>query len=84
MQSSRTQKDKRQDLKNLTHQKDLLYRDTFLTPAGKQVMADLETHFNPDRLATGDAHTTAVRVGGSEVIRYILRRITNVVDGKPT
>jgi hypothetical protein len=73
---------KLQQTRDTTHQKDILYRDVFMTPQGKKVLEDLQLQFNPDRLHTDNAHTTAIRVGESTPIRYILRRVENGVDGQ--
>jgi hypothetical protein len=63
------------------HEVDIAFRDFSLTPDGQVVMQVLEKVFNHDKLSTGDAHTTAVRVGGAEVIRFIHRRIEDGMDG---
>ena len=59
-----------------THQKDIDYRDTFMSPNGKRVLDDLEREFAPDRLGED-----LVRVGESNVIRAIKRRVQNGMDG---
>ena len=56
---------------------DVMYRNTFTTPDGKKVLADLKMKYLPEKLSTGDAHTTAVKVGESNPIREIIRRIEN-------
>jgi hypothetical protein len=56
---------------------DVMYRNTFTTPDGKKVLADLKMKYLPDKLSTEDAHTTAVKVGESNPIREIIRRIEN-------
>lgn len=62
---------------------DIDFRDTFSSPHGKRVLEYLNVRFNPDRVATDDAHTTAVSVGRSEPIRFINRRVKDGMDGKP-
>ena len=61
---------------------DVVYRDLFNSPLGEKVLADLALHFNPERLHTPDSHTTAIRIGESTPVRYILRRIEDGMDGK--
>jgi len=59
-----------------------MYRDLFNTPLGEKVLADLELQFSPERLHTDNPHTTAIRIGESTPVRYILRRIEDGVAGK--
>ncbi len=62
-------------LDDLRREKGIMYRDLFNTPLGEKVLEDLELHFNPERLSTDNAHSTAIKVGESTPIRYIKRRI---------
>lgn len=64
------------------HALEIAYRDLFKTPLGEKILADLERLFNPDQLHDDTPHKMAIRVGQSNPIRYILRRIENGVDGK--
>jgi len=61
---------------------DIIYRDLFNTPLGEKVLEDIGRLFNPERLHTDNPHTTAIRIGESTPVRYILRRIQDGVDGK--
>jgi hypothetical protein len=72
---------KQSELQQSNHQIDIDFRDTFQTPTGKSVLAVLEKYFSPEKLSTGDPHTTAIRVGNDEVIRFIHRRIEDGMDG---
>ena len=64
------------------HTLDIAYRDLFKTPLGEKVLANLVRLYNPERLHTDNPHTTAIRIGESTPVRYILRRIENGLDGK--
>jgi hypothetical protein len=66
----------------ILEQKDRDYTICFNSKEGKAVLADLVALFLPEKLSTGDAHTTAIRVGESNPIRYIQRRIENGMDGQ--
>ena len=59
--------------------KNVLYSRVFNTQEGKQVLEDLVALYLPDKLSTDSPHTTAIRVGESNPIRYILRRVDNGV-----
>ena len=56
-------------------QKNVLYSRVFNTVEGRQVLEDLIALYLPDKLSTDDPHTTAVRVGESNPVRYIQRRL---------
>jgi hypothetical protein len=62
--------------------KDKAYSDLFNSPEGKLVLEDLIVMFAPENLATDTAHSTAIRVGQSNPIRYIQRRIKDGMEGK--
>lgn len=62
--------------REISRLRDVKYRDTFMSPTGKEVLEELEREFLPDRL--GD---NLVKVGESNVIRAIRRRVKNGMDG---
>lgn len=64
------------------HKLDLLYKNFWNTPEGNKVLADLVRMFLPDKLSTDNPHTTAIRVGESNPVRYIQRRIKHGMDGR--
>ena len=68
--------------KKRLYEMDIAYRDLFNSPNGEKVLEDLILNFLPDKLSTDCPHTTAVRIGESNPIRYIQRRIHNGMDGK--
>ena len=70
------------NIRDITHKLDVVYMHVFNNPDGAKVLEDLVKIFLPEKLSTGDAHTTAIRVGESNPIRYIQRRVENGVDGK--
>ena len=53
----------------------VVFRNTFTTPDGKKALEYLKANYLPDKLSTEDAHTTAIRVGESNPIRDIIRRV---------
>lgn len=63
-------------VREISRLRDVKYRDTFMSPTGKEVLEELEREFLPHRL--GD---DLIRVGESNVIRAIRRRIKNGMDG---
>lgn len=65
-----------QKSREISRLRDVKYRDTFMSPTGKEVLEELEREFLPDRL--GD---NLVKVGESNVIRAIRRRVKNGMDG---
>ena len=67
---------------NILGRKNREYSICFSSKEGKAVLDDLVRLFNPDKLSTDDAHTTAIRIGESTPIRYILRRIEDGMDGQ--
>jgi len=81
MLSSKSKKAQSNTRKNL-HELNVAYMGLFKSPDGEKVLEDLIMNFLPERLSTDDPHTTAIRVGESNPIRYIQRRIQDGVDGK--
>jgi hypothetical protein len=63
------------------HETDIAFRDTFTNPAGKVVLDNLDSLFNPERLTGADAYITTARAHQSDVIRFIHRRIEDGMDG---
>ena len=53
----------------------VIFRNTFTTPDGKKVLDYLKAQYLPEKLSTDDPHTTAIRVGQSDPIRDIIRRV---------
>jgi hypothetical protein len=66
----------------VTAKLDRMYMMVYGSPEGQEVLEDLIRRFAPERLDTGDPHTTAVRVGESNPIRYIQRRIKDGLERK--
>lgn len=56
-----------------------LYKAAFGTKAGEQVLSDLiRLYYFPSDVSLADSHQIAYQQGQSEVVHYILRKLTTI------
>ncbi len=70
-------------IKDTSRELNIAYRDTFKTPQGERVLADLRMNMLPEKLCTDNPHETAKRAALAERYLIIERRIEDGVAGKP-